>query len=248
MRHIPRIVVRWRSQIVPMSSTIKLLALTVRYFVSSLYQSFRRRLRAAYKWSYYSIHCHAQVHSGDVALRLKLGVNVWIDPGVVVFPGVEIGDYTSINRNTLIESGAIGKFCSIAANVSIGMAEHPMHHLSTHVATFDAPAFGLVTTSRDLPQAKERPLIGHDVWIARGATVLRGVTIGDGAVVAAGAVVTKHVPPFAIVAGNPARILRYRFDQAVIDTILAMRWWDDPSFYQTEFEARGVGIEHFIEM
>jgi acetyltransferase-like isoleucine patch superfamily enzyme len=226
---------------------MKLLALTARYFLSSLYQSFRRHLRAAYKRSYYRIHCRAHVHSGDVAVPLKLGVNVWIDPGVVVFPGVEIGDYTSINSNSLIESGTIGKFCSIAANVSIGMAQHPLHHLATHVATFDEPAFGLISKSKDVRQPKERPLIGHDVWIARGATVLRGVTIGDGAVVGAGSVVTKDVPPFAIVAGNPARVLKYRFAPEVIEKILAMRWWDDPAFYEREFEARGLGVEHFLE-
>ena len=166
---------------------------------------------------------------------------------MVIFPGVQIGDYTSINRNTLIESGTIGKFCSIAANVSIGLAEHPMHHLSTHVATYDAPVFGLITASKDVPQSKAEPLIGHDVWIARGATILRGVTIGDGAVVAAGSVVTKNVPPFAVVGGNPAKVIRYRFDQDVIDRILAMRWWDDPAFYEREFEVRGVGVEHFLD-
>ncbi len=226
---------------------MKLFALTIQYFHQSLYASARLRLRAAYKRSYYRIHCNAQVRSGDVAVPVKLGHKVWIDPGVVVFPGVEIGDYTSINRNTLIESGTIGKFCSIAANVSIGMAEHPMHHLSTHVATFDEPFFGLISAPKDAQQRKAEPLIGHDVWIARGATVLRGVTIGDGAVVAAGSVVTKDVPPYAIVAGNPARIVRYRFEQDVIDRIEAMRWWDDPSLYEREFELRGIGVEHFLE-
>lgn len=230
-----------------MSARLRLLGLTSRYVLASIYGSARARLRQAYKRSYYEIHCNSAVNSGDVAVPLKLGCKVWIDPGVVIFPGVEIGDYTSVNRNTLIESGTIGKFCSIAANVSIGMAEHPMHHLCTHVATYDEPFFGLITTAKSIQKNKRDPRIGHDVWIARGATVLRGVTIGDGAVVAAGSVVTKDVPPFAVVAGNPARIVKYRFDPEVVEKILAMRWWDDPSFYEKEFELRGVGVENFLE-
>lgn len=68
--------------------------------------------------------------------------------------------------------------------------------------------------------------IGNDVWLGYGATILSGVTIGDGVVVGANAVVTKDVPPYAIVAGNPARIVKYRFEQKIIDKFLEMKWWD----------------------
>jgi acetyltransferase-like isoleucine patch superfamily enzyme len=226
---------------------MKLLALTMQYFLSSIYRSLRRKLRAAYKRSYYRIHFHAHVHSGDIPVPLELGAHVWIDPDVVVFPGVAIGDYTTINTNTLIESGTIGKFCSIAANVSIGMADHPMHHLSTHVATYEAPLFGLITRAKDFSGGKSPPVIGNDVWIARGATVLRGVTVGDGAVVAAGSVVTKDVPPYAVVAGNPARVVRYRFEPELVNRILARKWWDDPSFYERAFERNDVGAQPLLE-
>jgi acetyltransferase-like isoleucine patch superfamily enzyme len=145
----------------------------------------------------------------------------------------------------LVESGRIGKFCSIAANVSIGMADHPLHHLSTHVATYEAPLFGLLRKSKPLDQPKPIPVIGNDVWIARGATILRGVIGGDGAVVAAGAVVTRDVPAFAIVAGNPARIIRYRFEEEDIQRILASKWWDDESFYTRQFEVHSIGIDEF---
>ena len=70
--------------------------------------------------------------------------------------------------------------------------------------------------------------IGNDVWIGSGAMILSGVTIGDGAVVAARAVVTKDVPPYAIVAGNPARLVRYRFDEATIAALLEAAWWELP--------------------
>jgi len=77
----------------------------------------------------------------------------------------------------------------------------------------------------------KRTRIGNDVWIGAGATLLGkggGLTIGDGAIVGAGSVVTKDVPPYAIVGGNPARIIRYRFDEAIIRRLLALKWWDWP--------------------
>jgi virginiamycin A acetyltransferase len=229
-----------------MTIRAKILFLTVWYFLASFYASARLRLRAAYKKSYHKIRYSAYVNSGDVSVSATLGFKTWIDPSVVIFGGVIIGDYTSVNKNTLIESGTIGKFCSIAANVSIGMAEHPMQHLCTHVATYDEPFFGLITSGKHTPHRKSEPVLGNDVWIARGATVLRGVTIGDGAVVAADSVVTKDVPPYAVVAGNPARVVRYRFEESIIESLASMRWWDDPAFYEREFERHDVGVEHFV--
>ena len=103
----------------------------------------------------------------------------------------------------------------------------------------------MIKQNKHVEHRKPQPAIGNDVWIARGAIVLRGVTIGDGAVIAAGSVVTKDVPPFAIVAGNPARLLRYRFGEEDIRALLARKWWDDESFYTEHFENHKVGLEEF---
>ena len=128
----------------------------------------------------------------------------------------------------------IGKYCAIAYGVVIGLDNHPIQHLSSHgfsctadpthmYSALDVPAHRLRPNA-----AKGKAIVGNDVWIGRNAIVMGGVRIGDGAVVGAGAVVTKDVPPYAIVAGVPARIIRYRFDEATVSRLLASRWWDYP--------------------
>jgi len=128
-----------------------------------------------------------------------------------------IGSYTYIGANTNITRTNIGRYCSIANNVSIGQGEHSLDRVSTSARFYDA-AWETLTAGESE--------IGSDVWIGVDAVILRGVRIGIGAVVAANAVVTKDVPAFAIVAGVPARHIRYRFDDEKCKTILESRWWE----------------------
>ncbi len=120
----------------------------------------------------------------------------------------------------------IGSFTSISANVCIvAGGNHNMHHVSQYpfsLLHFDGPGSG------PEPQAIERVTIGNDVWIGIGATIIGNVNIGDGAVVAAGAVVTRDVPPYAVVAGVPARVIKSRRSEQEAETLLALRWWDWP--------------------
>ena len=138
-----------------------------------------------------------------------------------------IGDMTYTGPDVSITWATVGKYCCIARMVDIGGNEHnyraasmmPTYRVNNRLA-------GKLQRHHD-----EEPItIGNDVWIGSGAVIARkpGLTIGDGAVIGSGAVVTKSVEPYAIVAGVPARTINHRFDEATIERLLALRWWDWP--------------------
>lgn len=118
----------------------------------------------------------------------------------------------------------IGKFCSIAQNVTVFLGgEHRPDWVTTYPFNALVPALSYIPGH---PRTKGDVVIGNDVWLGDGATILSGVRIGDGAVVGARALVTKDVPPYGIVGGNPAKLLRYRFEPEVVSRLLGLRWWD----------------------
>lgn len=138
-----------------------------------------------------------------------------------------VGVRTSIGRDSKLSAACIGNYCSISWNVTIGAPAHLMDHLTMHAFPYRS-LFGLVEGNRDIPRPDETVRVGHDVWIGCGAIILSGVHVGSGAVVGAGAVVTKDVPPYGVVAGVPARIIRYRFADDVSRRLLKTHWWDWP--------------------
>ena len=122
----------------------------------------------------------------------------------------------------------IGSFVSIGRGVSIGHGKHPLNFLSTSPYFYlDRLGFKDKNMASHTEYTVVEPvIIGNDVWIGDNVTIFNGVTIGDGAVLGASAIVTKDVPPYAIVAGNPAKIIRYRFDEEIITQLLELKWWE----------------------
>jgi len=121
----------------------------------------------------------------------------------------------------------IGAFCSIADGVEIILnGDHRTDWVSTYPFRLQLQMEGMINDGH--PSSRGPITIGNDVWLGRGALILSGVTIGDGAVVAARAVVTRNVAPYSIVAGNPARHARFRFDEEIVASLMKLRWWDWP--------------------
>lgn len=118
----------------------------------------------------------------------------------------------------------MGAFCSVAENVKVFLGrEHRVDWVTTYPFSVLWPSAQSV---KGHPATKGDVVIGNDVWIAADATILSGVEIGDGAVIGYGAVVARDVPPYAVAAGNPARVIKMRFDDDVIQRLLALQWWN----------------------
>jgi acetyltransferase-like isoleucine patch superfamily enzyme len=146
-------------------------------------------------------------------------------------PEVQVGKHTYGLRRGMVliargsERLTIGSYCSIGEGVRFLFGEHALSRISTF--PLRTLLLGDGTTNRDAVD-KGPITIGHDVWIGANAIVLSGVTIGNGAVIAAGAVVTRDVPPYAVAAGVPARVIKYRFTPDQIAALLAICWWEWP--------------------
>lgn len=142
----------------------------------------------------------------------------------------------------------IGRFVSIANGVVLGGGRHPMEWVGMSPVFYEGRDSVKAKFSAHARPPAARVTVGHDVWIGRSAIVLPGVRIGDGAVVGAGAVVTKNVAPYAIVAGNPAQTIRFRFTDSVIARLSASAWW---SFDDAELCRLGPyfnDVEKFLEI
>jgi len=135
--------------------------------------------------------------------------------------------YSYVQSNSVICNTEVGKFCSIASNVHIGLANHPMHMVSTSPVFYDnsqpLPKFmvdGMIFCE-ELPRTR----IGPDVWIGHGVMIKAGVSIGVGAVIGAGSVVTKDIPPYSIAVGNPCKVIKSRFPKEIINRLVLCEWW-----------------------
>jgi phosphonate metabolism protein (transferase hexapeptide repeat family) len=170
------------------------------------------------------IHTSAVVRQSNFGKFCKVGARTTVIES-------SFGDYSYAVNDAEIVYATIGKFTSIGPLVGINPGNHPMHRASQSHFTYQSWQY--FEDALDEPSVRDdrrraRVTIGHDAWIGRAAIVLPGRTIGTGAVVGAGAVVTRDVAPYAVVAGNPARVIRPRFDAEIAERLLRLQWWDWP--------------------
>lgn len=169
-----------------------------------------------------------EVDPSAVVRSSDLGRYVYVGPGCAVAEST-IGDYGYAMGANQIAHAEIGKFSNIATGVRINPSNHPWWRATLHHFTYRSRSHGF-----SLPDDEEifgwrredRVIVGPDVWLGHNAIVMPGVAIGAGAAVGSGAVVTKDVPPYAIVVGVPARVLRFRVEPAVAEMLQRIAWWD----------------------
>lgn len=180
--------------------------------------------------------------------------NVTIGKRVFISNNVKIGKYSYCNSNynwSMIESNVtIGKYCSIGPNVCIGLGNHNYKFISTHPFLYNSK-YGFIKSDikyNAIDNDEKETIIGNDVWIGANANIKRGIRIGDGAIIAMNAVVTKDVPDYAIVAGVPATIIKYRFLENQIKEIKKDPWWNKEDYEIKENIDRMYDINEYLNL
>lgn len=163
-----------------------------------------------------------------------------------------LDDYSYIVHDGEVMDTTIGKFCSIASHVRINPGNHPMHRASQAHFTYRARQYWPEEEDDEAFFAWRRShpvVIGHDVWIGHGVVILPGRTIGTGAVIGAGSIVTRDVEPYTIVAGNPARVIRRRFDEKTAERLQVLAWWDwdHERLRRALPDFRNLSVEEFLK-
>ena len=160
-----------------------------------------------------------------------------------------IDNHTFIQKESIVCKATVGKFCSIAMRVTVGLGQHPTDYVSSHPAFYSkTQPLAKTFCDKDIFMPFRKTEIGHDVWIGQNAMVMDGVRIDTGAIVAAGAVVTKDVPAYAIVAGVPATVIKYRFDEVTRERILKTKWWDMSEEWLKQHVVLFTEPHKFLEM
>jgi phosphonate metabolism protein (transferase hexapeptide repeat family) len=192
-----------------------------------------------------AVHPTAQISGGRLGRYTEVGARTRLRE-------TSLDDYSYIVEDGQADDTTIGKFCSIASHVRINPGNHPMERASQSHITYRASAYWPGEADEVAFFARRRALpvsIGHDVWIGHGAVILPGRRIGTGAVVGAGTILTRDVAPYTIVVGNPGRVVRRRFPEAIAERLQALAWWDwDHARLRRALpDFRALSIDAFLE-
>lgn len=157
----------------------------------------------------------------EIGSYVKIGDNC-------ILENVFIDDYSYLIRDNIVQNAKIAKFVNIAANVRIGATFHPMDKIAMHHFTYRSSEYFAIENDKDFFESREAKVtvIEDDVWIGHGAIIMPNLKVGRGSVIGALSVVTKDVLPYSIVAGNPARLIKMRFDDKTINKIENTKWWE----------------------
>ena len=180
---------------------------------------------------------HVELNNVEVGAKVSFAKNASVNNS-------KIGKYTSIGRNTKITNTDIGAFCAISWDSTINAIQHPLTHLTIHAFPY-VSEYGGVEKRTDFYQ---RVTVNNDVWIGANSVILPGLKIGNGAIIAANTLVTRNVPDYAIIAGVPAKTLRFRFRKEMIDKLLELKWWEldfdvikrNISVFQNDFKMKNL--------
>uniref|UniRef100_UPI004048B8F4 CatB-related O-acetyltransferase n=1 Tax=Algoriphagus sp. TaxID=1872435 RepID=UPI004048B8F4 len=158
----------------------------------------------------------------------KVGIYSVLFSNTVVINS-SIGKFTYLQSSSSVYNSIIGDYCSIASNVSIGLPDHPIGLISTSPVFYDnsQPLPYFFVENKTITDKINLTSIGSDVWIGQGVLIKSGLIIGTGSIIGAGSVVTKDVQPYSIVAGVPARTIRFRFSEELIIELIESKWWEE---------------------
>lgn len=199
--------------------------------------------------SWRSSHVHPRATVLPGAVLRSSHVHEWATVGHDVdLVNVNVGRYSYISIGSRIANCTIGPFCSIGGNVVIAPGRHPLNFVSSHPFFYSNDHPQYPSAHCDVRFVQNEPVqIGADVWIGLNAVILDGLSIGDGAVIAANAVVTADVPPYAVVAGVPARIIKYRFDNETRERLQRSKWWERDNEWLSANKAKFTDVEGFLK-
>lgn len=163
---------------------------------------------------------------------------------------VVIDDYSYVGRDNVVACADIGKFTCLGPEVIVGLPNHPSRgFISAHPAFYSTARQAQVAFAKeDLYEEFKRVIIGHDVWIGTRSIIMGGVRVGNGAIIGAGAIVTKDVPAYAVVAGVPAKVVRYRFEADQIAKLEEIQWWNRDVSWLRQNVDQFHQVDEFLRM